>query len=653
MKLSGKKSYSRFKIGRLLEEKYGIKRCIIFCGAKDALTDFPKEQKIAAQLYLVQRVLQPRSETYGLVLGCLLDPNCDATKTDPTDTPSNPCTSGQEGDCELGGEDESGIETSVRTSLEENALDLGLDDAAVDLLIDTYNSIVEKGYSNYAIDAILTKLGLSALSDQVADKAPIIGWINQAAQLIGVAAKAGPKIKTLSYIINSGAAVSLFENFNTYADEIKTGNVNATEVGSFVDMLGPGSSSTTDPEVGGNATAEATPLYAATIGNTDPSGPVVSSSSTGGLVTGAAYAASPSTTNSTYLCNNNEPPPQGSLVCPEEKLGTGNQYVTDISNALNNDFPGLVTAANFFNSYPGKILNAFGSFLGQVLKYFPGFSDLESFINGIISPFFKDVFQKLIPDPFSTNMSGGRTFDEMAAGADVSGNDYAHNGLGGEALTPQQSAQQLSEQTSQNIHDFQSESFLARIFDTSTPYSLISKLAVDMPVNNWVTSIESTIANPTRLVTPLFSALSMNKISAATPAEPDPFGVTQYGYPTVPSDPQQYWDQNCNDLTIDTVATGAATVAYNANAQNNLDPNNGQPQNLPASEGGSGTDPCLLIQATVGSAGGYYKSSLMTPDDMADSNGGSVSEVINSQQNSSSSGFASITHGLEELVKGL
>ena len=69
----------RYKVGRLLEEKYGIRRCIIFCGIKDSLADKAADQKIAAKLFITQRVIMPRSKILGTALECFLTPSCDPT----------------------------------------------------------------------------------------------------------------------------------------------------------------------------------------------------------------------------------------------------------------------------------------------------------------------------------------------------------------------------------------------------------------------------------------------------------------------------------------------------------------------------------------------------------------------------------------------
>jgi lysophospholipase L1-like esterase len=633
-----KQVFYRYKVGRLLEEKYGIKRCIIACGSvRDPLANFVAEKKNAMQLFAVQRVITPRNMSLSIVLGCLISPTCDATSEPLTDSPTTTCSD----DCELNGAGESPEETVLRTTLEENAAKFGITDAeTIKGMITQYNDIAESGYANYALDQLLTSVGLSDLSDQVSDATPIIGWINQAATVIDGLSTAGPKLKALSYATNAAAAVSLYMMYRSYADEMQSGSVDATEYGSFVNALGPGdhadtsdSNPTKDAEVGGTAGAEGTPLYGSIINGVTPTSTAATTSSlVGSIFNPLAYAASttPATTGSTkypYTCSNGDPVPAGQVVCSEEVLGNGNGLLSSISGALNSPPLNAITiASKAFKSTIGQIFNLVGDVFSLIAKL-PGISNvlasLGGFVQKVVGPFEQLIVHQLIPDPFGTDESGGRTFDEMAAGADVSGNDESHNGLGGVALTPTQVSQIDNQQETQAKQDFEQEPVMARIFSTQTPYSLISRLADDIPIGTAtdLSSLQNIFTNPISSLTQSFSTIINDKVDAATQPAADPFGVTQYGYPagTIPADPGTYWDQNCADNS--NVALGSMTMAYNQAAAVNPDPLTGQPENSQTSAPGYGTDPCLLIQAAVGSSGAVYDESLLTPDDLSDVTG--------------------------------
>lgn len=609
----------RYKVGRLLEEKFGIKRCIIFCGTQDALKDFTNEKKNAAQIFLAQRVLTPRTATLGIVMQCLLDPNCDPEKTEPTQP--------EEGSTAELNDAPENLETdgAIRTNLTSLAETYGItDDATVLGMIDDYNTIAEKGYSTYVINQVLEKIGLQDLSDNVSNSIPVIGWVNTASQLITKAKNGGPSLIKLSYITNSTAAISLFMMYRSYADEIHTGNVDATEVGSFTDSLGPGDNgASTDPEVGGTAGAEGTPLYASLIDGDTTTPTTTASSIISSLLSPKAYAATVGATTSTsasdtYLCNNGSPP--AGTLCPEEVLGGGgNAEATNVSNLLNAPGINIITdAASALSSVFGKVFSTFGSFISDIFGPL-GLNSLTSAISGAISPVFKAITNDLIPNPFGSNMSGGRTFDMMAGGADVAGNTYAQNGIGGQKLTPQQSATITNEQESAARLSFQQEPFFARIFSTSSQYSLVSQLAMDIPVGNASTLLQGTFgnlfSNPFGKLLNGFGSIFSHKVSAATPATADPFGIPQYGYTQADLDaignPETYWDQHdCGDTS-----QNGPNYQWNAAAAAAApDPNTGTPVNTT-------TDPCLLIEAAVGSAGGLFDSSNLTPDDLADASG--------------------------------
>ena len=117
-----------------------------------------------------------------------------------------------------------------------------------------------------------------------------------------------------------------------------------------------------------------------------------------------------------------------------------------------------------------------------------------------------------------------------------------------------------NQQTKEAEEEFKQEPFFARMFDTTTPYSLISRLAMDMPIGSKRSitqqAASAIISNPfTGLLHGLASVFNRSDSVFATSSAlvNDPFGVTQYGYPdaaaSIPSDPETYWDQNCTNGT--------------------------------------------------------------------------------------------------------
>jgi hypothetical protein len=710
----------RFKVGRLLEEKYGIRRCVVFCKAKDLKDDLVSKlsaQINAAKLSAIDRVITPRSKTLGDALKCLLvtdlitstdGPKCSVLKTKTKDT----CTDGV--DCEAPGEPLSDQEVSLEGELSAEA-------ANGELLAETTDEAVtltaEESTIGDAGGLVADEIATEVAPEVAADIAPIteessipfadiIAAIQLARKSISFLEglqTVSPQLKKWIYLTNSVSAVTMFNLYRSYSDEIKSGHANPVEVGSFVNSLGPGDQNSktcklsdmktpcpSETEKGGTASAESTPAYQALVENQPISS---TNSSFTDLLTPTAFAdttcsngwpipAGQTTcppnvvdnstySSSDYKCNNNQPIPKGELVCPEEKLDSCDalnslvvgkaclvfQYIHDF---IKNDpvLQFMFTITDIYNKYIGVILDIFQSgfswALGILAKIgswacgissvivdeiagFP-FCEFNSAVASVEKAAVKAIFnflaEWLLPNPVGLNMSGGRTFDVMASGADVSGNEYAHHGLGGVELTPQQSTAIINEQNNYDLRVFQQKPLFARIFDTTSDYSLISRVAVAMPTGLGLSTIQSTLAsllsNPLGLFTRgLASFIAPIKVSAATPtAFADPFGITQYGYldQDIPANPDQYWQDNCQDYNPN--APGKFTSNYNneANKSSNLDPSNMPTNKFDPTLPSDGTDPCLLIQAAAGSAGGIFDTqlgtpnSLLTKDDLYDSN---------------------------------
>ncbi|MBX4197466.1 M15 family metallopeptidase [Candidatus Saccharibacteria bacterium] len=646
-----KQVYYRFKVGRLLEEKYGIKRCIIFCAVTDPLADNIAEQKRAAKLFLAQRVLTPRNQTLGIAIQCLLT-NCAADVTAETDAVPG------ENAALAGAPENPETDTAIREGLVKLASTYGFTD--IEALVSAYKAMSEKGFQSYLIERALTPVIGKSTAGGLADKIPIFGWIDLTARLVKASHDSSHNLKKLSYVTNASAAVGLFSMYRTYADEIHSGHVTAAEVGSLVNSLGPGDSgSSTDPIVGGTVGAESTPLYSNLIDNKSATTPRSSASLFSALAPKALAATTTTTsTSNTYECNNNQAVQAGQLVCSEEVLGQGNKYADLVKEFL--DMPGinvLVQISDLWLKIVGPIFDLANSILGSamqaVIKPLNLACNLPFGIGNLLPPSSyyceaKDLATKyapvvmegltkwLIPNPFSSNMSGGRTFDMMAAGADVAGNDSAHTTLGGQKITPQQTADLINQKFEDDSQQFAQKSMFARIFSTDSQYSAVSRLAMEVPLNfksSVRTSAASFISNPVSGLGNVFGSLFSNKAFAAATAQADPFNVVQYGYPagTIPSDSETYWDEHCSTNAAQAYQndTDYQASSWNKAAESNLDPNTQMPVN-------SSVNPCLLIMAVTGSDGAIYDSSLLTPDDLAGN------AAISQNQNTTSTAGATI-----------
>lgn len=620
----------RFKIGKLLEEKYGIKRCLVFCGVKDFFSGGKSKVKnaiYASKIFLLDRVIFPHNSAAATIAKCIiLNEGCTnkASTTSCAETQSS-CeeTSGAQEDIAA-----SDIENDLAASSE------GFLSENLDNILSEIGSIKDKGINQYLFDKLFKALFNKESSSEV----PGVGEIQTAgmiSSLIQGLQNAPKTIKRLTYLATSAEAVSLFTNYMTFADEIHTGNVNSQEVGSFVNSLSSGNQCVSSLEgkcnpsnqLGGTASAEQTPLYSSLIDN---------SSNPGG--------------SSTYTCRNGKPVPSGSLVCPGENLAGSNNTINAISNNINQS--GLGSIADVFNNTIGRLVNGFNGIIGgisgpvlSVLGRLPPVKAVISTISSHISSIAESLFNYLIPSPIGADMSGGRTFDMMAAGADVSGNSFAHNGIGGQMLSSQQVATIQNNQNKLAEAQFAQEPLLYRLFSTSNSYSLISRFAMNIPI----TSLKSTYIDLVNFITNPISGMIGNigsildgKINANPPVQNDPFGVVQYGYTqsdlNAIGDPETYWNNNCNNNPSDGYQNGNT---YNTEASNTIsgDPN--------GSFINQTTNPCELIMATVGSDGATFNSSLLTKDEQTLVNGNSSST---SSTSTTPSSYQNPFRGIVNLV---
>ena len=635
----------RFKVGKLLESKYGIKRCIIFCKGRDKLADKTKSvkdniaiQKQSAKAFLISRVIEPRSSTSAKILGCLIS-NCDVA--------SHPSSCEGGSNCAANG----GAESDIESSAAKDAASIAESESSktADELVSKIKNIKDAGGAqNYLVKTVLKQL-FSLSENEAADAVPVVGWINMGVNIYKSTTESILKIPKLAYIQNAASAVAVFSTYNTFASEMKTGHSTATEVGSLTDSLGSSNDSTS---LGGKAGAENAPLYSRLIDGTSAPTQSTTGSIAENILKSSVFAASTSgatqNNSSQYLCpGTNQPPSDGVLVCQDEMLGQTNvngliaadRTWNSPYNPVADIIGPIVWAWTHTIGYIFSAINAVAGWLisGAVsaaqstfdtycsaTPFDPtGSCDAAAEIKKLAGKMVNWVMSLVIPNPVSDNMSGARTFDEMAAGADVAGNNYAQDGLGGRKLDSQTVAKIQTEQSKSEQLAFSKKPLYAKIFSSDSEYSLISKIAMIVPLDGSLSRLQSSIsnfiANPFGNLTIFFSTtIKITSKSSAATLSFDPFGVTQYGYDDKDlkniGDPQDYWNKNCTDdpnNVTDSVSIKQSSLDdYNNSAIGNPDPNNGMPTN-------TSTQPCMLIQSTFGSLGGFMDSSLLTKSDGA------------------------------------
>lgn len=580
-----KRMYFRFKFGRLLEEKYGVSRCVIACNLRDKFTASIADKKLTAEATIIDRVFSKIAPEYSIIFQCMLSPdtcgdqlqNISNASTDPTLPPE---------DTQL---------TQYESDMQGRLLAYAGDDMAklaqLADLVEEAKKVSQQGLTTYLASKIVAYAIGPEAGDAVAsfgEKAvPIVGWVMLAAQVLSALNKLGPFLQHADYMVNAAAAVNLYMSYKTVASEMESGHVDSTELGSFNEAL----STNLDGSSSDQADVTSTPLYGA-INNTG-----VNASKT------------------TYKCNDGSSVQSGQLVCPEEVLDAGNAAATFLSD-LTNDAGPVTWFANLLTNNP--ITNLFNAIIGKgmqavqaVCSAIPPCNATVNELTSLIGQFAGWVIGLLIPSPFSQHMSGGRTYDMMAAGADVSANKTCQVSLGCQKLSNQQVADIRNSVIAQDKADFSRLPLFARLFSTTSQYSLLSRVAVSMPstLPQAAANVSAVISNPFAAIAHSFAnILSSDRAFAATTLTSDPFGVIQYGYPTgqVPTDPETYWDQHCT------------------NNQTNVDWFNQQQQDANTGEAvATTTDPCLLILSMVQSAGGAMDYSLLPPDAISSNESGS------------------------------
>lgn len=581
-----KRSMYRFRVGGLLERKYGIQRCIIACQTRDKFTDNIEARKSAFKALFYQRVVGPQSEFMSLALQCA--------------SVGFACT--ELGEADENNERTSQLERDFRASLAE--FRLKYPDADIEALHNEAENIRKVGL----VDFIVKKLLGEAVAKASAKAIPIVGWLDMGAQLFAGAEKIGPAVTKMAYVAAAYAAVDSYMMLRTNADEIKTGNVDLMAAGSVATALSP--TDGVDRMDQNGVGAEASPAWTAFMGSEGSKGRTVATSS-------IVYAAA----SKQYGCedNGNKAPPKGKVICDVERLdnktsvGSALDKLSDIANSP--VFAVGSFSAEVWNSTGGWLLRqaegAIGGIISAAIKLMPG--NIEEKIAEIAEPLIKTMMTYVIKPSITASMSGARLFNIMVAGADVSGNDFAHYSLGAAPISFAQAHEIRAQREQERQDEFNGRSTFARIFSTDTKYSLVSKAAIATPLTsngNISGTLASTLSNPFGALGSSFSGLLASpSVSAAVDVDvsADPWGVTQYGYspdePVFKVDPEQFYEDNDCDNPERNKAWGNRAAA---------NPNTEMPDHKPGD-----TNPCLLVNSAAASSGAIFTDEVLSDEERA------------------------------------
>lgn len=594
------RTYRRFTVDRYLKRQYGIKHCMLFCDPRSRLTGKIADKKLAAKALLIQRLVP---EKYAVIMQCVLLGGCD--------TDLSPATAGEE-------ERMSPAQRQIRDTLVSAAARLAGEGIDTAKFAEISREIDEKGLQGYVAKELVQKIISTVITDSAgeaagqatADAVPVIGWVLIAAQVIDGAGSAGPIIKFMGYAATAATVVAMYESYNTLASECKSGHCDSTALGSFSQALSTNLTGMKEDQ----SDATSTPWYAKLSGGT-------------------------SVANKTYLCADGSPVPKGATVCPEEVMTKGNGFANALSKFIKSLGP-LYDIAHIINKAHLAISTVIGSTFNFICSGIPGckqgMAALGNVIGKWVQPLFTWLQSKLITTPLTKAMSGGRIFDMMAGGADVVANSACLTQLGCPRASAATVAKVQNQELAYEQADFQSQPMFARMFDTDSQYSLISQLAVSMPMNLLTVSndgMATLITNPfSKIGSALSSIFNPGNVFAAGSPEPDPIGVIQNAYDPsmIPAHPQEYYDQhNCGDPNQQTDWLNAMTQ----------DPNTG--------EGTTTTgNPCLLVKQAIVAGGAAFDPSLIPPDTAATTSGSSTTTSSSASpadcQNGTATGNAKI-----------
>jgi endonuclease/exonuclease/phosphatase family metal-dependent hydrolase len=574
----------RYKVGRLMERKYGVTRCIIACAPRDRFKDSIEDKKLAFKAYFLERVIEPRNEMMGLVLECAVLGGFNCV---------------EERDANDRGERLSQYELDVQAKLAEFRDKHG--DRKLSELRAEADRVRQLGALEYMIDKVAGPMVSKTLGKAI----PIVGWVDLAAMFVESGRNIGPAITKMTYVTNAATMAATYGMYRTNADEIKTGDVDAAAVGSVATSFSP--TDGVDRKDQNGVGAEGSLLYGAIMGSGSRT---VAFNPFSQKAYAAAYG---------YGCedDNGNPPPSGELVCRVERLdnkttaGTIANTITDVFKNNPAGFGGGLFVS-IWNATGGAILDLIDSalepFINAALALIPG-DPIAKFM-ALIRPMIESIMEVVIKPIISDSASGARMFNMAAGGADVIANDFAHYNLGGAKISDEEAFAIRQERANEQLEEFNGRTMFARMFSTDTHYSLVSKLALANPAGDGtglVQSMFSTITNPFAVASTSLVGFGMgSQVNAAPGLTKSPFGVTQVGYAkndiVFTQDPEKtFKDEKCDDP--ETIKT------WGNRAVNNTE--NEMPEHEPGD-----VNRCLLINAGAGSAGALFTDDVLPADEL-------------------------------------
>lgn len=608
-----KRALFRYRVGAMLETRYGIKRCVIRCDVQDRYSDSISVKKRAFQAYFIRRFVEPRSATMGVLMNCMFNV-CDDTATSSGTGDPNSVTNGEPTD---------EFDRQSRAALARYRAQFGSD--KLNRLVGTLTEVDKAGsISRYATTAMVKFLGSELLGRELSTQAATrisnpVGWVLTVAKGLYMLEKGSTMYKRAVYTINGAAMVSMFYMFLTAAEEFKTGHMDAEIFNAVSKALNSGYDGTGLP-------IEASPLFDATTASatSTPVAALVKSvlpqKAHAQAADGAAGDAGAMRLRA--LCNdgtpvqaNQEPFVTGTnSVCPELRYGKPANMATEIMDYLTS-LPVIAQILGFVATLTAWVLSNIVEPLEQVagavitvvanVIFGPAVvQTLETLVAAIATEVVNFISSFFIPSLIPENhaLGGDRIGDLAMGGGHEAGAASAHSMIGGQKLTVDDQIAIEADIEQRENERFATKSLYARMFDTNETKSFISQVALATPGNPGYalqSAFASIFANPIGTVGNFAAGIAAPPRASAQAALDNPFGVTQYGVPLddpfFDQDPVEYYNTYCKDGVIDTayntdktLITDPALVKYGWY----VNPQHGQRENDTA-------NPCFLVRQII------------------------------------------------------
>lgn len=521
-----KKVAYRILMRDLLTRKYDASRCAILCSKLAGLRDW-KADNITSPIELgrgviANKITGPISQKQALIVECALSSFDCADYLTP---------------------DASGARiTRYQENLAQRLREYHASGADVEELMKDVKKAQKVGIKQYGTEkAILLaaeKAGVKLSAKAVADfgtAATAVGLIDATIALQQGAVNAGPAVKKLEYSYASSIMVDYFSTYRAAADELKIqdrpgdSNFDADTYGGLTQTLSEGGYDITQSPryqqvVEGKTSSDSSWKEACDEEPTDgatvcPNETLVANDGSI-LVRGAMFESK----GTQFICENAELIPS---------LGAPYKYLCDMG-------PDWLRASGAVTgwalSLAGKPIMAIAHTLpDQVIdKISAAFDAIQVEIGKLFSKFSNFLFTSIFISPQSNESSGINTINLVIGGADILGNDFTREVVGGEVTTIQTADKIRNDYLAEKDADFRRESLAKRIFDTNDHRSAISRFALSLPGSFSTATLYNSLAD--KLFRPFAQLASIVSLpfgprNVSASGTVDEQGVTQYAVP--------------------------------------------------------------------------------------------------------------------------